>query len=124
MNGVEVTGLIIMCMRKMQSYPLTYAMMEFQRFVKEGVVSLEETEFFENFRLEVKVSEDIPPWLWGGDPQYAVTHPPLRLELKPKKDKESDQKSVKKSFSGQTDSACSVFPRNWISPGPPLPSFI
>jgi len=94
-NGIEVTGLLIMCLRKLQLINLPFAIGEFLRFVKDGIVSLEETEFVENFRSEITIPETIPRWLWEGDVNFATNHPSIRLKVYDRKMQEEGRKKDK-----------------------------
>jgi tyrosine-protein phosphatase OCA6 len=49
LNGANVTGLVVMCLRKLQCISKSFSTAEFCRFIGEGVVSPEESEFVESF---------------------------------------------------------------------------
>jgi hypothetical protein len=50
LDGANVTGLVVMCLRKLQNYALSYAFAEFFRFVRgAGEVVAAEKEFVRNF---------------------------------------------------------------------------
>jgi protein tyrosine/serine phosphatase len=49
LDGANVTGIIIMCLRKLQLWSSHVSMAEFTRFTRDGLISTEETEFIEKF---------------------------------------------------------------------------
>ena len=52
LDGAMVTGVILLCLRKLQMWLLSSAMIEFSRFMRDGVIGSEESEFVEKFQLE------------------------------------------------------------------------
>ncbi len=77
-DGANNTGVIVMCLRKLQNWSMASAYTEFARFVTDHAVSHEEQVFLEReFRVEVTMPERLPNWLWGGMP--VTSHPTLRI---------------------------------------------
>lgn len=84
LDGTHVTGVVVMCFRKLQSWSLSTSTAEFCQFEKDGEISREESQFVESFRGEIEVPPVIPNWLWQGI--RTVKHPSFRLRLLPEKD--------------------------------------
>ncbi|KAI8986446.1 tyrosine phosphatase family-domain-containing protein [Pilobolus umbonatus] len=81
LDGADVTGLVIACLRKIQMWSASSAMIEFSRHLHTNVVSGDEFEFIENFKnFEIKIPMTIPPWLWGGKVTFRK-HSSLRLKF-------------------------------------------
>eukprot|EP00184_Porphyridium_aerugineum_P001685 CAMPEP_0184695792 /NCGR_PEP_ID=MMETSP0313-20130426/3319_1 /TAXON_ID=2792 /ORGANISM="Porphyridium aerugineum, Strain SAG 1380-2" /LENGTH=612 /DNA_ID=CAMNT_0027154317 /DNA_START=98 /DNA_END=1936 /DNA_ORIENTATION=+ len=78
-DGGNNTGLIVMCLRRLQHWSLSMIYDEFCRYVKSGEISRDECQFVESFKAEIEVSERIPGWLWQGVPVRA--HPSLKIKL-------------------------------------------
>ncbi|KAG0553783.1 hypothetical protein M758_12G039700 [Ceratodon purpureus] len=84
LDGTHVTGVVVMCFRKLQSWNLSTSTAEFCQFEKDGEISREESQFVESFRGEIEVPVAIPKWLWQGI--RTVKHPSFRLRLVPAPD--------------------------------------
>ncbi|TPX33399.1 hypothetical protein SmJEL517_g03683 [Synchytrium microbalum] len=82
LDGVIVTGVVIMCLRKLQCWNVPSATIEFTRFVKEGVIGSDEAEFIEKFQYEFEIGKSLPKWLWNGNPTFRK-HPSLKVRLPP-----------------------------------------
>ncbi|CAM0136271.1 protein-tyrosine-phosphatase [Umbelopsis sp. WA50703] len=81
LDGSDVTGLIIACLRKLQMWSTSSAMGEYLRFLRSNVISPEVFEFVERFfNLDVTIPTAIPPWLWGGTVSFRK-HPSLKLKF-------------------------------------------
>ncbi|KAF9083580.1 hypothetical protein BGX23_011315 [Mortierella sp. AD031] len=80
LDGAVVTGLVICCLRKLQTWNISSAMGEFLRFLRGGVISSEESVFVEKFGSEIEISKPIPPWLWEGQVTFKK-HPTLKLNF-------------------------------------------
>ncbi|CAG8628699.1 8072_t:CDS:2 [Paraglomus brasilianum] len=96
LDGANVTGLVIACLRKLQMWSVPSAMGEFLRFLRGGVISSEENEFVEKFSAEIEIPCTIPTWLWGGRVDF-VKHPTLKLKFL---DPGIVQKTTKKPVGG------------------------
>ncbi|KAJ1540280.1 hypothetical protein HK096_011056, partial [Nowakowskiella sp. JEL0078] len=81
LDGVIVTGVAIMCLRKLQAWNIPAAMTEYMRFVREGVLGSEETEFVEKFQADIEIPVKIPKWLWGGVASFKK-HPSLKIKFR------------------------------------------
>ncbi|KAG0373201.1 hypothetical protein BGX24_012018 [Mortierella sp. AD032] len=80
LDGAVVTGLVVCCLRKLQTWNISSAMGEFLRFLRGGVISSEESVFVEKFGSEIEISKPIPPWLWEGQITFKK-HPTLKLKF-------------------------------------------
>lgn len=49
LDGTVVTGIVIVCLRKLQTWVLPIATMEYLRFIRDGLIGSEEQEFVESF---------------------------------------------------------------------------
>jgi tyrosine-protein phosphatase OCA6 len=79
LDGANITGIVVMCLRKLQNWNLSVSTTEFTRFTRGHSIMSVESEFVEMFRSEIKIPLDIPNWLWQGDRQKR--HPTLKLKL-------------------------------------------
>ncbi|ORX88987.1 hypothetical protein K493DRAFT_235017 [Basidiobolus meristosporus CBS 931.73] len=79
-DGSVVTGVVVMCLRKLQFYSVPSALTEYARYLRDGVVGSEETEFIERFTSEISIPKEIPTWLWGGQITFKK-HPTLKIKL-------------------------------------------
>ncbi|KAG1176571.1 hypothetical protein G6F70_005133 [Rhizopus microsporus] len=81
LDGANVTGLVIACLRKLQMWSNSSAMNEYARHLHTNVISSEEFEFVENFKnFEVTIPITLPQWLWGGQVKFRK-HTSLRLKF-------------------------------------------
>ncbi|GJJ68165.1 tyrosine-protein phosphatase OCA6 [Entomortierella parvispora] len=80
LDGASVTGLVVCCLRKLQTWNISSAMGEFLRYLRGGVISSEESVFVEKFASEIEISKPIPPWLWEGQVTFKK-HPTLKLNF-------------------------------------------
>ncbi|CAG8435566.1 2249_t:CDS:2 [Scutellospora calospora] len=95
LDGANVTGLVVACLRKLQMWSIPSCMGEFLRYLRGGVISSEESEFIEKFSGEIEIPRTIPQWLWGGH-VTSNKHPRLKLKfLDPGVIEQSEQ--IKKS---------------------------
>lgn len=126
LDGADVTGLVVACLRKLQMWSNSSAMSEFARNLHSSVVTSEEFEFIENFKnFDVTIPMTLPLWLWGGQISFRK-HATLRLkflnpemmteeerelkDLKEKKEKEKeDYYKKRKNGKGRIYSGYSYF---------------
>ncbi|KAF9431980.1 hypothetical protein BGZ76_011449 [Entomortierella beljakovae] len=80
LDGASVTGLVICCLRKLQTWNVSSALGEFLRYLRGGVISSEESGFVEKFSSEIEISKPIPSWLWEGQVTFKK-HPTLKLNF-------------------------------------------
>lgn len=81
LDGADVTGLVIACLRKLQMWSISSALGEFARNLHTNVISSEEFEFVENFKnFEVTIPMTLPLWLWSGQVNFRK-HTSLRLKF-------------------------------------------
>ena len=74
LDGSNVTGLVVMCLRKLQHWAVGSYQTEFKRFVRDRSIIEAERGFVSAFDGEVVVPSRIPKWLWQG---VRVTRHPL-----------------------------------------------
>eukprot|EP01112_Ceratiomyxa_fruticulosa_P015405 TRINITY_DN4523_c0_g1_i2.p1 TRINITY_DN4523_c0_g1~~TRINITY_DN4523_c0_g1_i2.p1 ORF type:complete len:279 (+),score=58.81 TRINITY_DN4523_c0_g1_i2:233-1069(+) len=79
LDGANVTGIVIMCLRKLQNWNLSAIYSEFSRFTRESYISSAESEFVETFKAEISIPSVIPKWLWQGE--TVAKHPTLKLKV-------------------------------------------
>jgi len=82
-DGSHNTGLVIMCLRRLQNWSSSAIYDEFMRYTKSNQISFLEKQFVESFRAPVTIPPQIPDWLWQG--QRDRKHPtiPLRFDDDP-----------------------------------------
>ncbi|KAF0482737.1 protein-tyrosine phosphatase [Gigaspora margarita] len=98
LDGANVTGLVVTCLRKLQMWSVPSCMSEFLRYLRGGVISSEESEFIEKFTGEIEIPCTIPHWLWGGR-VTSNKHPRLKLKfLDPRVVEQSEQKKDGKNI--------------------------
>ncbi|CAN8069428.1 unnamed protein product [Agarophyton chilense] len=78
-DGAHNTGLVIMCLRRLQNWNLPIIYREFTRYTKNNDISFEEKQFVQAFNAKVTIPLTIPTWLWQGV-RHKV-HPSIQLEL-------------------------------------------
>jgi len=79
LDGSNITGLIIMCLRKLQNWNLAFIFTEFTRYTQDNHIASAESEFVETFKAEIEVGLSVPHWLWQG--VRMTKHPTLKLKL-------------------------------------------
>lgn len=79
LDGSNITGIVTMCLRKLQNWNLSTIFTEFSRFTRGNYISAVESEFVETFRAEIEIGSQIPGWLWQGE--RCTKHPTLKLKL-------------------------------------------
>lgn len=78
-DGGHNTGLVVMCLRRLQNWSLPSIHEEFRRYTKSNEISYKEKQFVESFHATVSVPIRIPAWLWEGVRHRK--HPSIQLEL-------------------------------------------
>ncbi|KAJ1982032.1 protein-tyrosine-phosphatase [Dimargaris xerosporica] len=76
-DGMGNTGLVVICLRKLQLWPLSSAVAECLRFTQTGAFTSDEEEFVDAFCHDIAIPPIIPRWLWG-----PPVSPPLQLPCK------------------------------------------
>lgn len=79
LDGANVTGIVVMCLRKLQNWNLSTIFTEFSRFTRANYIASAESEFVETFKAEIEIGSKIPQWLWQGE--RCAKHPTLKLKL-------------------------------------------
>ncbi|CAO3673208.1 unnamed protein product [Umbelopsis ramanniana] len=81
LDGSDVIGLVVACLRKLEMWNTTSAMGEYLRYLRSNVISPEVFEFVEKFHnLDVTIPTSLPHWLWGGSVSFRK-HPCLKLKF-------------------------------------------
>lgn len=78
-DGAHNTGLVMMCLRRLQNWALPTIYNEFRRYTKSNFITYAEKRFVESFRATVMIPVQIPSWLWCGT-RYR-RHPSIDLQL-------------------------------------------
>lgn len=78
-DGSHNTGLVVMCLRRLQNWSLPNIYAEFRRYTKSNEISFDEKQFVESFHAKVKIPIRIPLWLWKGVRHWK--HPSIQLDL-------------------------------------------
>jgi tyrosine-protein phosphatase OCA6 len=73
-DGANNTGLVVLCLRKLQNWDPAAALAEFGRFVT-GEASSAHRQFLDGYRGDIVLPNSIPSWLWGGS--NVIRHPSL-----------------------------------------------
>lgn len=82
LDGTVVTSLVIMCLRKLQGWLPSAYYSEAGRFLRDGLLSPEETEFMDKFTGDFELAASpLPKWLWGGSIQGWKRHPFFKLKF-------------------------------------------
>eukprot|EP01050_Picozoa_sp_SAG11_P010255 SAG11_NODE_1017_length_6163_cov_6.440303_5_plen_283_part_00 len=76
-DGANNTGLVIMCLRKLQNWAPAPGLAEFARFVPGEVSSAHARQFLNGYHGDIALPSKIPPWLWGG--ARCSRHPSLTI---------------------------------------------
>ncbi|KAJ0390952.1 hypothetical protein ATCC90586_012002 [Pythium insidiosum] len=66
LDGANVTGIIIMILRKLQNWTKAATISEFCRFTRDHGIEKDESEYLSMFSEEIVVPTDVPKWLWNG----------------------------------------------------------
>ena len=65
LDGTNITGLVVMCLRKLQMRKRPLIVTEFSRFLYEDPEE-EELTYLRSFRHELAMPVNVPQWLWAG----------------------------------------------------------
>lgn len=80
-DGAHNTGIVVMCLRRLQNWTLQAIYEEFVRYTKSNDITFEEKQFVESFHAKVSIPPRVPPWLWDG--VRRCKHPCIQLVLMP-----------------------------------------
>ncbi|KAI9906896.1 hypothetical protein PsorP6_003830 [Peronosclerospora sorghi] len=80
LDGANVTGIIIMILRKLQNWTKLAIVSEFCRFTRDHGIEKDESEYLAAFSEEIVVTADVPEWLWNG---WRVTKHPTMIVHQP-----------------------------------------
>ncbi|KAF1318951.1 putative protein tyrosine phosphatase, partial [Globisporangium splendens] len=86
LDGANVTGIIIMVLRKLQNWTKVATVSEFCRFTRDHGIEKDESEYLAAFSEEIVVTADAPKWLWNGiritkHPTMIIHQPDLELAV-------------------------------------------
>lgn len=102
-DGGHNTGLVIMCLRKLQHWTNEFIYEEHRRYTKLNEIHYQEMRFTESFSGPVCLPVEIPVWLWGGT--RIRGHPSIRLSdseaQKLQKEKEHQMKQEQSLLNDQ-----------------------
>lgn len=80
-DGGHNTGLIIMCLRRLQHWTNEAIHDEHRRYTKGNEIHYQEEQFVEAFSGPVRIPAMLPAWLWGG--ACIRTHPSVKILYEP-----------------------------------------
>lgn len=76
LDGRQNTGIVVMCLRKLQNWSLKAILEEFMRYAKSNESTLEEQHFVQAFNTAVTVPTTVPRWL-----SSRVRYPTIQNQL-------------------------------------------
>jgi len=80
LDGSLITGVIFMCLRKLQLWDSSIIHIEYIRYTRDDEISSEAIEFVEKYNGEIVIPEKIPHWLWNGQIPFKK-HPTMKIRL-------------------------------------------
>jgi len=80
LDGSVITGVIFMCLRKLQLWDNNIIHIEYRRYTRDDDISSEAIEFLEKYNGEIVIPEKIPHWLWNGQIPFKK-HPTMKIRL-------------------------------------------
>ncbi|KAI8805752.1 protein-tyrosine phosphatase, partial [Cladochytrium replicatum] len=63
-DGTIVTGVVILCLRKLQLWTSASSVSEYRRYMREESIGESEMVFLEKFQGEIELPMILPDWLW------------------------------------------------------------
>ncbi|KJE93947.1 hypothetical protein CAOG_04657 [Capsaspora owczarzaki ATCC 30864] len=85
LDGANVTGLVVMFLRRIQQWTVASAVIEFARYTRDGLMTPDELELVETFRMDtVRLEKPLPTWMllrspaFGFLPAESVDQPRIR----------------------------------------------
>uniref|UniRef100_M4BXN9 Tyrosine specific protein phosphatases domain-containing protein n=1 Tax=Hyaloperonospora arabidopsidis (strain Emoy2) TaxID=559515 RepID=M4BXN9_HYAAE len=84
LDGANVTGIVVMVLRKLLNWTKLATVSEFCRFTRDHGIEKDESEYLAAFSEEIVIGDDVPEWLWNGvrvtkHPTMIVHQPGLEL---------------------------------------------
>jgi tyrosine-protein phosphatase OCA6 len=76
-DGGHNTGLIVMCLRRLQLWTTQAIIDEYRRYTKGNESTYQEEQFVEAFAGPVSIPALLPQWLWGG--RCIKAHPSIQI---------------------------------------------
>lgn len=77
-DGGHNTGLLVMCLRRLQYWTTAFIHDEHRRYTKGNEIHYQEEQFVEGFSGPVVVPAMVPKWLWGGC--RIAAHPLIQIQ--------------------------------------------
>eukprot|EP00041_Stephanoeca_diplocostata_P030909 m.946831 g.946831 ORF g.946831 m.946831 type:complete len:448 (+) comp23847_c0_seq53:222-1565(+) len=99
-DGTHTTGLVMMCLRKLQMLDPAFMEAEFERYQRSETVepvTADEHRMVETFKQHVQIPAQIPTWLWDGI--RPDEHPTISISNAPLTDQEDDRAQGGEAFS-------------------------
>lgn len=90
LNGSQVAGLTVACLRKLSFWSMAAISDEFLRYSE---MESADQLFIENFRSEIEVPQSAVPWMWKGLSKCGVVqhHPTLKIKNGEEDNEEANQ---------------------------------
>jgi len=83
LDGSNITGLVVMCLRKLQNWTLQACYLEFRRYQRDRIILVTESKFIQKFahveHLILRIPSPLPTWLWQGRREGLLNHPSMRI---------------------------------------------
>ena len=76
LDGSHVTGVVIMCLRKLQCWSENVIHHEYRRFINDRSIGQSELKFLEKFNEQITIPVRTPRWL---SPERLAQHPTMNL---------------------------------------------
>ncbi|ORX52584.1 hypothetical protein BCR36DRAFT_411473 [Piromyces finnis] len=119
LDGSVITGVIFMCLRKLQLWDNTIIHIEYRRYTRDDDISSEAIKFLEKYNGEIVIPEKIPHWLWNGQIPFKK-HPTMKIRLPDSLETESSTENT--SSQNQISNDNLVKEKTSISNSQKLPS--
>lgn len=107
-DGAHNTGIVVMCLRRLQNWGLPTIFNEFMRYTKSNLIAYAERRFVESFHATVSIPVHIPRWLWDGV-RYR-NHPSIQLYLELDPNTPACNESPTASVTRDVDATTSLTP--------------
>jgi tyrosine-protein phosphatase OCA6 len=105
LDGTNVTGLFVCCLRKLQNWESASSFAEFCRFSHDRKMHPAEMEFIERFNNAVALPDTLPNWLWQG--RRVSDHPSFPSMFSPSTRQDTDREEDESNH--DTKRSCIVY---------------
>ncbi|ORX82144.1 hypothetical protein BCR32DRAFT_219676 [Anaeromyces robustus] len=102
LDGSVITGVIFMCLRKLQLWDSSIIHIEYRRYTRDDDISSEAIEFLEKYNGEILLPEKIPHWLWNGQIPFKK-HPTMKIRLPDSTESETSSENVNNQSQNNND---------------------